>query len=105
MRYTQGKITVPHISSFFQIADVFHEIYINFYHEDTNVLVAKYSTRKIHTRLHPGPNWRLFHNPYYFDDVISFALLLMRATCIQNGKRNIREQDNAQKKEKPLHDL
>ena len=33
----------------------------------------KYTTRKIHTKLHPGPEWRIFHilTSEDIDDVIS----------------------------------
>ena len=34
---------------------------------------GKYTTRKIHTKLHPGPEWRIFHilTSENIDDVIS----------------------------------
>ena len=34
---------------------------IVFYYIDTSVLLEKYTTRKIHTRPHPGLEWRIFH--------------------------------------------
>ena len=34
---------------------------------------GKYTTRKIHTKLHPGPEWHIYHflTSEYIDDVIS----------------------------------
>ena len=33
----------------------------NIYYIDTSGLPKKYATRKIHTKLHPGLDWRIFH--------------------------------------------
>ena len=38
-----------------------------------NCFTGKYTTRKIHKKLHPGPEWFIFHNltREFIDDVIS----------------------------------
>ena len=42
---------------------------------------GKYTARKIHTKLHPGPEWRIFHilTSEYIDDVISRSFTVICA--------------------------
>ena len=42
---------------------------------------GKYTARKIHTTLHPGPEWRIFHilTSEYIDDVISRSFTVLCA--------------------------
>ena len=52
----------------------------------------KYTTRKIHTKLHPGPEWRIFHilTSEDIDDVISRSFTVVRCTeSVKNGERLI----------------
>ena len=49
-----------------------------------------YTTRKIHTKLHPGPEWRIFHILTSEDihDVISRSFTAVRCTqSVKNGER------------------
>ena len=50
----------------------------------------KYTTRKIHTKLHPGPEWRIFHilTCEYIDDVICPSFTAVRCKqSVKNGER------------------
>ena len=50
----------------------------------------KYTTRKIHTKLHPGPEWRIFHilTSEDIDDVISRSFTAVRCKqSVKNGER------------------
>ena len=51
---------------------------------------GKYTTRKIHTKLHPGPEWRIFHvlTSEDIDDIISrsFHGRLCKQS-VKNGER------------------
>jgi len=53
---------------------------------------GKYTTCKIHKKLHPGPEWFIFHNltREFIDDVIIlyFAIILSMSFCLYN-KKNI----------------
>ena len=67
--------------------------------EDTSYLLyrqecftGKYTARKIHTKLHPGPEWRFFHilTSEYVDDVISRSFTAVRCKqSVKNGERYI----------------
>ena len=49
----------------------------------------KYTTRKIHTKLHPGPEWRIFHilTSEDIDDVISRSFTAVRCKqSVKNGE-------------------
>ena len=51
---------------------------------------GKYTTRKIHTKLHPGPEWRIFHilTSEDIDDVISRPFTAVRCKqSVKNGER------------------
>ena len=50
----------------------------------------KFTTRKIHTKLQPGHEWRIFHIPTCedIDDVISRFFTVVRA-MMKNGERQI----------------
>ena len=51
---------------------------------------GKYTARKIHTKLHPGPEWRIFHilTSEYIDDVISRSFTAVRCKqSVKNGER------------------
>ena len=51
---------------------------------------GKYTTRKIHTKLHPGPEWRIFHilTSEDIDDVIFRSFTAVRCTqSVKNGER------------------
>ena len=51
---------------------------------------GKYTARKIHTKLHPGPEWRIFHilTGEYIDDVISRSFTAVRCKqSVKNGER------------------
>ena len=51
---------------------------------------GKYTTRKIHTKLHPGPEWRIFHilTSEDTDDVISRSFVAVRCKqSVKNGGR------------------
>ena len=51
---------------------------------------GKYTTRKIHMKLHPGPEWRIFHilTSEDIDDVISRSFTAVRCKqSVKNGKR------------------
>ena len=51
---------------------------------------GKYITRKIHTKLHPGPEWRIFHilTGEDIDDVISRPFTAVRCKqSVKNGER------------------
>ena len=51
---------------------------------------GKYTTRKIHTKLHPGPEWRIFHilASEDIDDVISRPFTVCwRKQSVENGER------------------
>ena len=63
--------------------------------EDTILLyrqgcsTKKYTTRKIHTKLHPGPEWRIFHivTSEDIDDVISRSFTAVRCKqSVKNGE-------------------
>ena len=50
----------------------------------------KYTTRKIHTKLHPGPEWRIIHilTSEDIDDVISHSFTAVRCKqLVKNGER------------------
>ena len=50
---------------------------------------GKYIARKIHTKLHPGPEWRIFHIPTSedIDDVISHSFTAVRCKqLVKNGE-------------------
>ena len=50
----------------------------------------KYTTRKIHTKLHPGPEWRIFHilTSEDIDDVISRSFTAVQCTqSVKHGER------------------
>ena len=47
---------------------------IAFYYTGTSVITGKYTPRKIHTKLHPGPECRIFHVPGRYD----FYFLVVR---------------------------
>ena len=50
---------------------------------------GKYTARKIHTKLHPGPEWRIFHvlTCEYIDDVISRSFTAVRCKqSVKNGE-------------------
>ena len=52
--------------------------------------IEKYTTRKIHRKLHLGPKWRIFriHTSEDIDDVISHSFTAIRCTqLVKNGKR------------------
>ena len=51
---------------------------------------GKYTTRKIHTKLHPGTEWRIFHilTSEDIDDVISRSFTGVRCKqSVKNGER------------------
>ena len=51
---------------------------------------GKYTARKIHTKLHPGPEWRIFHilTSEDIDDVISRSFTAVRCKqSVKNGER------------------
>ena len=45
------------------------ELYLSYRHE---CFTGKYTTRKIHTKPHPGLEWRIFHIPTS-EDIDAFA--------------------------------
>ena len=66
---------------------------VHCYYIDTGVL--KYTTRKIHTKPHPGPEWRIFHilTSEDIDDVISrffTAVCVWVVVCLENKKNSTR---------------
>ena len=71
-------------------------LFWGFCHGDVSLLyrqecfTGKYTTRKIHTKLHPGPEWRIFHilTSEDIDDVISrFFTVCLRKQSVKNGER------------------
>ena len=59
-----------------------------FYYLDRSVLLE--NTPLIHTKLHPGPEWRIFHilTSEDIDDVISRSFRAIRCKqSVKNGKR------------------
>ena len=64
------------------------ENYLLLYRQEC--FTGKYTTRKIHTKLHPGPEWHIFHILTSEDiaDVISRSFTAVRCKqSVKNGER------------------
>ena len=63
---------------------------MSIYYIDRSVrFTGKYTTRKIHTKLHPGPEWRIFHilTSEDIDDIISHSFTAdWHKQLVRNGE-------------------